>query len=320
MNNLLNGMTLTVIMPVYNEADAIEMNLERTREVLINDGIEASYLLIDDGSKDDTWLALERLVNAYPEVSVIGFARNFGKELALSAGLDTARSDLYLFMDSDLQHPPRYIKTLLQEMRESKADIVEGVKSSRGKESLKYKLVAKTFYKILNKMTGLEMDNSSDFKLMTNEVAESIREFHERNVFFRGIVQWVGFKKVQIEFEVDERNVGNSSFSTFKLIQLALNAVFSYTSKPLFLTIGGGIVFFIFALLLGIQTLYNYATGSAVSGFSTVILLQLLIGSWLMFSLGIIGVYVSRVYDEVKARPRYLIQKSVNSADTSEDV
>lgn len=305
----LNDKKLAVIIPVYNEEDALAANFSKIYDILQDLPTDVACLLVDDGSKDKTWQVLQDLTERYQQVSAVGFSRNFGKEIALTAGLDNIDADLYVMMDSDLQHPPACIFDMLALMAEKNADIVEGVKASRGRESLKYKLIAKSFYKIQARFTGLNMDDSSDFKLMTREVVENIRNFHESNVFFRGVVHWVGFKTVKMPFEVDERQNGTSSFSTFSLLRLAANAIFSYTSKPLLLPLGLSMIFTLFSVILGIQTLYNYFSGIAVSGFSTVILLLLIIGSILMFTLGIIGVYIARVYDEVKQRPRYIVQR-----------
>ena len=307
---------LAVIIPVYNEGQALRSHFEAIRETLLQDDINGSFLLVDDGSKDNTWQAVMELSGEYDEVSGIRLSRNFGKELALSAGLANIEADLYLFMDSDLQHPPACVKDMMALMIQEDADIVEGIKATRGEESLLYRLIAKNFYRLLKSVTGLEMQNSSDFKLMTREVVDSVRDFNERSVFFRGIVDWVGFRKVQMPFHVEDRQIGESSFSTFRLMRLALNAIFSYTSQPLYLVLLSGFVFLGFAVILGIQTMYNYLTGFAVSGFSTVILLLLITGSMLMMSLGIIGIYLARIYEEVKQRPRYVIQDKVGHASS----
>ena len=303
--------SIAIVIPVYNEADALRSNFLAIREQLKADDILCRFMFVDDGSKDATWSVLESLSKDFPEVGAVRFARNFGKELALCAGLDSIDADLYVTMDSDLQHPPRYIKSMLETLDSEGVNLVEGIKASRGKESLKYKIVAKSFYKFLKWITGLDMDNSSDFKVMDQEVVEVIRGFKERNLFFRGITNWVGFNRVSFPFEVEDRGAGQSHFSTAKLILLAGNAILSYTSKPLYLTLFSGIVFLIFAIVLGIQTLFNYFSGHAISGFSTVILLLLITGSMVMLSLGIIGAYISRIYEEIKDRPRYIISKKI---------
>ncbi len=300
---------LAIIIPVFNEGSTVHKNFEVIRQTLQDDGIDCGFMFIDDGSSDDTWVALQVLVRENKGVNAIKFSRNFGKEVAICAGLDHIEALRYLVMDSDLQHPPKYIKDMMLLMDKESADLIEGVKSNRGKESLKYKLIAKNFYRFLKYTTGLDLDNSSDFKLMDQRVVNALRQFNEKSLFFRGMVNWAGFKKVSFPFEVEERLDGTTRFSTRKLIQLALTAILSHTSKPLYLTIVAGVLFLGFAILLGIQTLYNFFNGSAVSGFSTVILLLLFTGSMIMLSLGIIGVYISRIYDEVKGRPRYIVSK-----------
>jgi dolichol-phosphate mannosyltransferase len=311
MLKYLENKTLALIIPVFNEENALRTNFEAIKRILTEDGIPAQFLFVDDGSRDDTWGVIEALAAEDHTVKGIKFARNFGKEIALRAGIEAIEADLYLTMDSDLQHPPRYIKDMLLLMEKEDADIIDGVKSNRGRESLKYKVFAKGFYKTLKTITGLEMDNSSDFKLMNFHVIEQLRDFQERNLFFRGIVSWVGFKVVKMPFAVDDRLAGSSHFSFGRLVFLALNAILSYTSKPLYITIFSGFLFLVFALIVGVQTIYNFFFGHAISGFSTVILLILITGSMIMLSLGIIGVYISRIYEEIKRRPRYIIDKKV---------
>jgi len=311
MIQFLEGKTLALVIPVYNEGKALRANFHEIHRILLADDITCHYLFVDDGSKDDTWTVLTELAAENACVSAVKFARNFGKEIALRAGIESIDADLYLTMDSDLQHPPRYIKDMILLMEKEGADIIDGIKSSRGNESLKYKLFAKSFYKFLHGITGLEMDNSSDFKLMNRHVIDTLRSFHERNLFFRGIVSWVGFKVTKFPFAVDDRKVGTTHFSFGRLAFLAMSAILSYTSKPLYLTIVSGLIFLLFALIMGIQTLYNFFFGHAISGFSTVILLILITGSMIMLSLGIIGVYISRIYEEIKRRPRYIIDRKI---------
>lgn len=309
MLTLLENKTLAVVIPVYNESKALEANFREIHRIFTEDGITCQYHFVDDGSKDDTWSVIEDLSSKYPQITAIRFARNFGKEIALRAGVESIDADLYLTMDSDLQHPPAYVKAMIETMAREDADIIDGVKASRGKESLKYKLFARGFYSFLKGITSLEMNDSSDFKLMNRQVIDSLREFRERNLFFRGIVSWVGYKVVKFPFDVAERQVGVTHFNFAKLVLLAMNAILSYTSKPLYLTIISGLIFLVFAFILGVQTLYNFFFGHAISGFSTVILLILFTGSMIMLSLGIIGVYISRIYDEIKRRPRYVIDR-----------
>lgn len=305
----INNNDIVVIIPVYNEGEFIYKNFIKIKRIIDSSNIICNFLLIDDGSVDDTWTNLQAIRNTFNNVEIIRFSRNFGKEVAICSGLENFNAQKYVIMDSDLQHPPKYIKDMLELMDKENADIVEGVKINRGKESLFYKIFAKGFYRFLKMNTGLNLNNSSDFKIINNKVVNSLRQINEKSLFFRGLVDWVGFKKVEFPFEVENREEGTSRFSIKQLYKLAITAILSHTSKPLYLTILGSIIFFIFAVVLGIQTFFNYFSGNAISGFTTIILLILFLGSLLMLSLGIIGIYISRIYDEVKGRPRYIISE-----------
>lgn len=300
---------LTIVIPVFNEEKAIYNNFNRIKETLNQDCIDCQYVIVDDGSEDNSWLEIKKIVTNNKKVHAIRLSRNFGKEIAIIAGLNSLDSSLYLVMDSDLQHPPLEIKKMLLKMEETGADIVEGIKSFRGKESLFYKLFAVSFYKLLNILTGFNLANSSDFKLMNRKVVDELRNFQESKFFFRGVIDWAGFQKASHYFNVDERINGESNFSTMKLVRLSLNAITSYTSKPLYLIFFTGLGFLLISLFLGIQTLYNYFSGLSVSGFTTVIILILFSGSIIMLSLGIIGGYLAKIYDEVKYRPQYIISE-----------
>lgn len=300
---------LAVIIPVFNEEEGLRKNFLEIHQTLRGDGIACRYFFVDDGSTDQTWFIIKGLAAEFKEVSAARLARNFGKELALCAGISGIDADCYLTMDSDLQHPPRYVKEMLGLMKRTGANIVEGVKSDRGKEPFPYRLVVKSYYRLLKVVSGLQLDNSTDFKIMDRKVIEALRTFPERDLFFRGIVHWTGFHREPFFFEVEEREKGSSKLTHGKRSLLALNAILSYTGKPLYGTILSGALFLVIAVILGLQTLHNYFSGHALSGFSTVILLLLIIGSLTLLSLGIIGVYISRIYDEIKARPRYFISE-----------
>jgi len=200
---------------------------------------------------------------------------------------------------------------MVEKWQSSGADIVQGVKVRRGRESLTSKLGALSFYVILNKLSGFELKGASDFKLMDRKVADTWLKMRERNVFFRGMTAWMGFNTVQIPFEVVPRREGRSGWSYFKRWKLALIGITTFSSFPLHLVTFAGLIFLLFALGLGIQTLYLKLAGRALTGFATVILLELIIGSLLMISLGIIGEYLARIYEEVKGRPRYIITESI---------
>jgi glycosyltransferase involved in cell wall biosynthesis len=276
--------------------------------------LQCSYeiVLVDDGSDDNTWDAVQRESENYPMLRALRLSRNFGKESAVCAGLEMARGAAVIVMDGDLQHPPHLIPQMVQQWREFKADVVEAVKVKRGNESVADRMAAKIFYKLVNKLSGFELTGATDFKLLDRRVVDAWMEMGERSLFFRGMTAWLGFNRIRIPFAVPERVGGESKWSMIRLITLALTGITAFSSIPLqFISIAGA-VFFVFALALGAEALYFKIAGIAVDGFTTVILLLLIIGSALMIGLGIIGEYLSRIYLEVKRRPRYVVSKIID--------
>jgi len=305
---------VTLILPVYNEAAQIRAHVYELMEILQRDGIDFAITLVDDGSQDMTWPELCALAEGDTRIRALRFSRNFGKEAAICAGLFETDAPRYLIMDSDLQHPPRYIKAMMAKMDETGCDIVDGVKESRGRESALYKLCARGYYKLLKWVSGMELDHSSDFKLISRKVVETLRRFGEGRLFFRGLVQWVGFTHAEVPFQVDSRTGGKSTFSMKRRLRFAVDSVLAFTSKPLYITVVAAVGFFIGAVILAVQTLFNYFSGRAVSGFTTVILLLLIMGSVLSLSLAVIGAYISRIFDEVKARPTFIISEQAGES------
>lgn len=296
---------ISVVIPVYNEEKGIVHNINEIIKYLPDD---YEVVLVDDGSKDSSWQEITKLFNENPRVVGVRFSRNFGKEAAVMAGVSTAKGDAVIVMDSDLQHPPEYIPEMIEKWQEG-YKIVETVKKNRGKESFLYKISAGIFYGTLKKMSGLDMANSSDYKLLDRTVVDKIKEFKEGQLFFRGLVDWVGYERYVLRIDVREREIGKSKFKFKSLFKLALNAITSFSSSLLYITAFLGGLFFISALILAIQTIYNKVVGISASGFTTVILLQLIIGSLIMFCLAIIGIYVGKIYEEVKRRPQYIISE-----------
>ncbi|MGN0436939.1 MAG: glycosyltransferase family 2 protein [Lachnospiraceae bacterium] len=305
---------LSIILPVYNEEQNIERAYQAIKEVLAPKEIEFELVYVNDGSKDRSFEVIQKLANDVRDAKIIGvsFSRNFGKESAIFSGLEHATGDVCAVMDCDLQHPP---ETLLQmyELWEQGFEIIEGVKRSRGKENFLYKGFAKLFYALISKATGIEMYHSSDFKMLDRKVVNEYIRLSERNIFFRALSSWLGFKSTVVEFDVKERQAGVTKWSIKSLIKYAVGSITAFTTAPMQLISLTGFLFFIFAVIVGIQSLIKWASGHALEGFTTVILLLLITGSMIMMSLGVIGYYLAKIYDEIKGRPRCIVEEIVRS-------
>ncbi len=311
---------LSVVMPVYREGSHIGTVLAAVRDALTEADVSFEFVLVDDGSPDDTWLVLNEQAKTLPMLRAARLSRNFGKDEALCAGLEMARGDAVVVMDSDGQHPPSLLPEMVRVWRETGVDIVEAMKVMRGKETFFSKLSAGLFYLIWNKLSGFELKGASDYKLLNRRAVNAYLQMEERNVFFRGMTAWLGFRRVQIPFEVAGRVGGQSGWSVLRRLGLAITGITAFSALPLQIITFAGVFFLLFAFALGVQTLVVFLSGNAVSGFTTVILLLLVIGSILMISLGIIGEYLARIYQEVKGRPRYVIAQSIEAAASQQTI
>lgn len=323
----MENQLISLVIPVYNEASALSASIDEIHKVLENNNINYELIIVDDGSTDDTWKIITemhwqmqvpvqapmQIQPAHPSrLTGLRLSRNFGKESALCAGLDSVSGTACIVMDADLQHPPSLIPQILHLWRAG-YDIVECVKNSRSSESIFGRITACIFYSTLKHLSGLNLKGASDYKLIDSKVLENYRRMPEHSTFFRGLSAWVGYKRVSIYFDVPPRVYGKSRWSKIKLLRLAISAITAYSSLPLQLVTLMGIIFLAGSFALAIQTLYKYFAGIAFTGFTTVILLLLIIGSTLMISLGIIGTYISRIYEEVKNRPRYIISETTTT-------
>ena len=305
---------LSVILPVYNEEQNIDRAYQAIKDVLKPENIEFELVYVNDGSKDSSFEKIQALAQKVSDAKITGvsFSRNFGKEAAIFSGLAHASGDVCAVMDCDLQHPPA---TLVEMYRlwEQGFEIIEGVKRSRGKENILYKGAAKLFYNVISNATGIEMYHASDFKMLDRKVVEEYIRLPERNIFFRALSSWLGFKSATVEFDVEERQAGVTKWSLKSLARYAIGSITAFTTAPMQLITFMGCIFFIFAFVLGIQSLVKWGSGQALEGFTTVILLVLITGSLIMMSLGIIGYYLAKIYEEIKARPRYIVEEIVRS-------
>lgn len=308
---------LSVVIPAYNEEAMIRKTASVIGSILKDAHIDYELLFVNDGSKDKTWSEILEASKIDPKVKGISFSRNFGKESAMFAGLHKSMGDCVAVIDCDLQHPPEKLVEMYR-LWEQGYEVIEGVKATRGHESLMHKIAAKSFYSMISDATGVDMSRASDFKLLDRKAVNVILNIREKNAFFRAMSSWVGFETTQVEYDVREREEGESKWSTKSLIKYAITNITSFTSAPMQIISMFGVILLFMTITLTVVTLIQKIQGVASDGFTTVIVMLGFIGAVLMISLGIIGYYISKIYEEVKGRPRFIISKTVG--DVKEDV
>lgn len=314
MQETLKTGLLSVVLPAYNEESSIPRAAEVICGLLTQADIRHELIFVNDGSRDHTWEAIQKQADRYPQVRGIQFSRNFGKEAALFAGLAQARGDCAVVLDCDLQHPPEKIIDMYR-LWQHGYQVIEGVKVSRGKENPLHTLAARAFYSAISGATGVDMSRASDFKLLDRRAVDALIAMREKNAFFRALSSWIGFSTAQVEFEVQPRLEGESKWSIRSLVRYAITNIASFSTAPLQIVTLLGVVVFLCSVLLGLHSLWQKFTGQALEGFTTIILLQLLIGSILMICLGIIGYYIAKIYEEIKDRPRYIVDSRCGGED-----
>ena len=305
---------LSVVLPAYNEEESVPLAADVIGNLLTRAGIDHELIFVNDGSRDHTWRAIQEAAARRPQVRGIRFSRNFGKEAAIFAGLAQARGDCAVVLDCDLQHPPEKIVEMYRLWQEG-YQVVEGVKTSRGKENPLHTLAAKTFYSVISNATGIDMSRASDFKLLDRRAVDTLLAMREKNAFFRALSSWIGFDTTQVEFEVQPRAAGQSKWSLRSLTRYAVTNLAAFSTAPLQIVTILGVLVFLCSLVLGCWSLWQKINGQALEGFTTVILLLLLIGSALMVCLGILGYYIAKIYEEIKDRPRYIVADGCGGKD-----
>lgn len=300
---------LSVVIPSYNEESMIEKAAFCIGKALFDGGVPHELIFVNDGSTDATWEKICAVCEAYPNARGVCFSRNFGKESAIAAGLAAAAGDCVAVIDCDLQHPPEKLVEMYVLWQQG-YEVIEGQKSSRGKESGMHALAARSFYKLMSRAIGIDMANASDFKLLDRKAVDELNRMPERGAFFRALSSWVGFRTATVWFDVQERQAGESKWSTRALIRYALRDVSSFSNAPMqFVTVLGVLSLAAFAVW-GIVSLILRIAGVYVSAATGLALLMLLIGGGVLLGLGVLGYYLGRIYDEIKARPKYIVSRT----------
>jgi len=304
----MSRQSVSIVMPAFNEEQVLAGTVRAVQEQLPG---EHEIVIVDDGSSDGTWDAIGALAKADPRVRGVRLSRNFGKEAAIAAGLERARCDAAIVMDCDLQHPPQLLGDMIGIWQRGEAEVVEAFKRTRGP------LASRLFYSLFERLSGIDLIGASDFKLLDRRVLQTYNRLTERNVFFRGLTAWLGFRHAAVHFDVPARAVGGSRWTRMKLVALAVTAILAFSPIPLFIVLGLAAIFFVVSVLLGIWALYLWWVHAAVSGFTTVILLILMSGSMILAGLGVIGLYLAKIYDEVRGRPRSIVSESTWEGEPS---
>ena len=305
---------LSVIIPAYNEELSVERAYYTISEILREAEIDNEIIFIDDGSTDATYEKINKLADKEKNIYGLHFSRNFGKEAAISAGLASAAGDAVVVIDCDLQHPPEKIVEMYRLWQDG-YEIVEGIKKTRGKESKVHGFAARKFYSLISSVVGFDMSNSSDFKLLDRKVVDVLNKIPERKGFFRAISFWVGYHKTTVEFEVNERLEGESKWSATGLLKYAVSNISAYSTAPMQIVTVLGVMMLIITAIFSVWALVDKIRGIALEGMTTVIIILIFIGSIIMISLGVIGYYVARIYDEIKGRPKYIVSSACRSKE-----
>jgi glycosyltransferase involved in cell wall biosynthesis len=309
--------TIDIIIPCYNEGPNILPLVNEINRNITDSKYTFEFIFVDDGSTDDTYQEMTEISDLREDISLIKFSRNFGKEAAITAGLKQCRSDAAIIIDSDLQHPPYLIPVMIAEW-EKGACIVDATKIINSEGKILRTLASRVFNGIFSGLTGIDFAGSCDYKLLDKKAVNILNNMNEKTRFFRGLTNWIGLPHTRVEFKVEHRNAGRTKWNLFKLFRLSIDAVVSHSQKPLQIITALGIFTLLFSFILGAYTLYTRLVGHTVSGFTTIMLAMLILASIMMIGMGILGIYLSKMYEEIKGRPIYIIEDFVGSKKTGE--
>lgn len=308
--------TLDIIIPVYNEELVLLELLNRIEELKnkIEDKLKTNVIFVNDGSKDNSLKILKTYSKKKNYLKIISFSRNFGHQIAVTAGLENSNSDFIAILDADLQDPPEIIIDMYSIMEKEKVDVVYGKRRQRFGESFFKLISAKIFYKFLNYMCEVDIpSNTGDFRLITKRVVDNLKIMKEKHRFIRGMIPWIGFKSRAFIYDRSKRFAGSTKYPFKKMMEFAINAILSFSSKPLKLGINMGIVIILLSILLSfVILLIKIFTDYFIPGFVAIVIAITMFGGLNMFLIGLTGEYVSRIFEESKKRPLYVISEKIN--------
>lgn len=302
--------SISVVVPVFNEEEIIGLFYDRMKKVLTSlDGLSWEIIFVDDGSRDTSFAKLSAMAASDPNVKVLKFSRNFGHQIAITAGVDAARGDCVVVIDSDLQDPPEVIPAMVDQWRQG-FDVVYGVRSEREGETAVKLMTASMFYRLLGRLTNVQIPaNVGDFRLMSRRVVDQLKLLREKDRFVRGLVSWVGFRQTGVTYHRAAREAGVTKYPLGKMIKFAFDGITSFSTAPLKLATWTGYLSALAAVLYLISVFVQRALGITVEGWATIMVAMLFLGSVQLICLGILGEYLGRVFNEVKPRPMYVVEE-----------
>jgi glycosyltransferase involved in cell wall biosynthesis len=312
---------LSIVIPAYNEEKNISFLVSELNRALISTGYDFEYIFVNDGSQDNTLDEIKIQAQLHSNVFYIELSKNFGKDYALKAGIDIAQGDAVITMDADLQHPPHLLPQMLK-LWEEGYDIVYTYREDANPHVKGYqKAASKLFYKGINALSDIKLENGiSDFRLLDEKVVNELKQIDEYEIFFRGMIKWVGFLQIGIPYTPAKRYTGNASYSFFKLAKLAIGSIMAFSVRPLYIATGLGLFFSVSALLYIPYILISYFAGyDAVSGWASLIATVAFFGGLQLLVLGIIGSYLAKIFMQTKHRPNYIV-RSTNLVKTKNDL
>lgn len=299
---------LSLVVPAFNEEEAMEQSFERTCRAMSSIGYPFEIIYIDDGSRDRTWEIISRLAREHEEVKALRFSRNFGHQLAVTAGMDEAKGDAVIIMDADLQDPPEVIADMVKAWEQG-ADIAYGKRMHRKGETAAKKFTAWCYYRLLNFMSAYPIPlDTGDFRLLDKAVADEFKVLREHNRFLRGMSAWLGYNAVPVEYVREERCAGKTKYTLKKMLRLAADGIFGFSSRPLTLIGWAGLAVLCIALL-GLIATIACAAVTGVPGWLWAVCALVLLDGVMLCAMGVQGAYTQRIYDEVKGRPLYIIKE-----------
>jgi polyisoprenyl-phosphate glycosyltransferase len=301
--------TVSIVLPVFNEEGTIDALYQRLLAVVPTLGSDVEFIFVDDGSEDGSAAKVEALRAKDDRVKLLRLSRNFGHQVALTAGLDHAEGDAVISMDSDLQHPPELLTTLVEKWRQG-FEVVYTIRTSAKSPGVFKRATSSLYYRLFRRLTGVDLPaNAADFRLMDKKVVRSLRRMRERHRFLRGLVTWVGYRAVGVDYVAGTRFSGPAKYTLSKMLHVGVDGIVSFSTAPLHAAIYLGFAMSLFGFLYAVYSLYaRFISGRAVPGWTSLIGVSSIIGGIQLFLLGVIGLYIGRMYDEVKGRPLYIVQ------------